>query len=181
MAVREAKPQRSERVMAKGWIQAVVLVSLFGFTVLGFMAARTYQAEPPIPDRVVTSSGTLLFSGNDVRAGQDVFLRNGLMQFGSIFGHGGYLGPDFTADYLHRAAVIVESTYGGDARRPPADGRRLPHQHLRPRHRDPRRTPTPRRRPSRPWPGTTTTSSPIPGATPDCGRRPSPTPTTPAT
>ena len=114
MGVREAKPPRNERVMAKGWIQAVVLVSLLGFTVLGFMAARTYQAEPPIPDRVVNPSGALLFSGNDVRAGQDVFLRNGLMQFGSVFGHGGYLGPDFTADYLHRAAVSVESTYGGD-------------------------------------------------------------------
>ncbi len=38
MAVGEAKPLRSERIMAKGWIQAVVLVSLFGFTVLGFMA-----------------------------------------------------------------------------------------------------------------------------------------------
>src|SRR5687767_12115920 len=107
VVVREAKPLRSERVMAKGWIQAVVLVSVFGFTVLGYMAARTYQAEPPIPDRVVASSGTHLFSGNDVRAGQDVFLRNGLMQYGSIFGHGAYLGPDFTADYLHRAAVSV--------------------------------------------------------------------------
>ena len=40
MAVREAKLPRNERVMAKGWIQGVVLVSLFGFTVLGFMAAR---------------------------------------------------------------------------------------------------------------------------------------------
>jgi len=115
VAVREAKPPRNERVMAKGWIQAVVLVSLLGFTVLGFMAARTYQAEPPIPDRVVTPSGALLFSGNDVRAGQDVFLRNGLMEFGSVFGHGGYLGPDFTADYLHRAAILVETSYGGAA------------------------------------------------------------------
>lgn len=101
--------------MAKGWIQAVLLVSIFGFTVLGFMAARTYQAEPPIPDRVVSASGTELFSGEDVRSGQEVFLRNGLMQYGSIFGHGGYLGPDFTADYLHRAALDVEDAYGGDS------------------------------------------------------------------
>jgi nitric oxide reductase subunit B len=106
--------------MAKGWVQAVLLVSLFGFTVLGFMAARTYQAEPPIPDRVVSASGAALFTDEDVRLGQEVFLRNGLMQYGSIFGHGGYLGPDFTADYLHRAALDVEETYGGegtDARR----------------------------------------------------------------
>ena len=36
------------------------------------------------------------------------------MQFGSIFGHGAYLGPDFTADYLHRAALAVEAAYGGE-------------------------------------------------------------------
>jgi len=118
--VREAAVPRRERVMAKGWIQAVVLVSIFGFTVLGYMAARTYQAEPPIPDRVVSASGAALYSGEDVRRGQEVFLRNGLMQYGSIFGHGAYLGPDFTADYLHRAALDVENAYGGagtDARR----------------------------------------------------------------
>ena len=120
MNVREPAAQRRKRVMAKGWIQAVVLVGIFGFTVLGYMAARTYQAEPPIPDRVVSASGEELFSGKDVRSGQEVFLRNGLMQYGSIFGHGGYLGPDFTADYLHRAALDVEDAYEGegtDARR----------------------------------------------------------------
>ena len=105
---------RSDRVMARGWIQAVALVGIFGFTVLGFMAARTYQADPPIPDRVVSASGDALFTGEDVRGGQEVFLRNGVMQFGSIFGHGAYLGPDFTADYLHRAALAVEAAYGGE-------------------------------------------------------------------
>ena len=78
------------------------------------MAARTYQADPPIPDRVVSATGEVLFTGEDVRGGQEVFLRNGAMQFGSIFGHGAYLGPDFTADYLHRAALAVEASYGGE-------------------------------------------------------------------
>lgn len=35
------------------------------------------------------------------------------MEYGSIFGHGAYLGPDFTADYLHRSAVDVQQSYGG--------------------------------------------------------------------
>jgi nitric oxide reductase large subunit len=48
--------------------------------------------------------------GND---GQGTFLRNGLMEYGSIFGHGAYLGPDFTADYLHRAAVLSIDFYAG--------------------------------------------------------------------
>lgn len=42
-----------------------------------------------------------------------MFLRAGLVEYGSIFGHGAYLGPDFTADYLHRAAELALGTYGG--------------------------------------------------------------------
>ena len=49
-----------------------------------------------------------------ITAGQGVFLRNGLMQYGSIFGHGAYLGPDFTADYLRRSALSVRESYGGE-------------------------------------------------------------------
>src|SRR5207248_2243759 len=69
--------------------------------------------EPPIPSRVVSAGGQVLFTGSDITSGQEVFFRNGLMEYGSIFGHGAYLGPDFTADYLHRAALIVIDTYGG--------------------------------------------------------------------
>jgi hypothetical protein len=58
---------RSSRVMAEGWVQAVALVGIFGFTVLGFMAARTYQADPPVPDRVVSPTGEQLFTSEDVR------------------------------------------------------------------------------------------------------------------
>ena len=99
--------QRRARVISRGWVQAVLLVALFGFSVLGFIAARTYQAEPPIPERVTSPTGELVFTGEDVRVGQEVFLRNGIMQYGSIFGHGAYLGPDFTADYLPRSALDV--------------------------------------------------------------------------
>ena len=47
-----------------------------------------------------------VYTGDDVRDGQKVFLEHGLMEYGSIFGHGAYLGPDFTADYLHRSSRI---------------------------------------------------------------------------
>ncbi|MEU6539519.1 nitric-oxide reductase large subunit [Streptomyces sp. NPDC047000] len=106
---------RRPRMIARGWIQAAVLVTAIGFLVMGLLAMRTYQAEPPIPDRVVTTSGEQLFTGDDVREGQKAFLRNGLMQYGSIFGHGAYLGPDFTADYLHRAAGSVQQQYAASA------------------------------------------------------------------
>jgi nitric oxide reductase subunit B len=50
-----------------------------------------------------------------VTAGQEAFLKNGLMEYGSIFGHGAYLGPDYTTDYLHRAALISGEHYGGSS------------------------------------------------------------------
>ena len=106
---------RRALLVSSGWMQAVVIVILCGFLILGILAYRTYTDEPPIPSRVVGPSGQLIFSGADVIAGQEVFLRNGLMEYGSIFGHGAYLGPDFTADYLHRAALIAIDHYGGSS------------------------------------------------------------------
>jgi nitric oxide reductase subunit B len=100
-------------LLSKGWWQAAVLVVLFGFFVLGLLAYRTYQAKPPIPARVVDPQGRVLYSGKDVSVGEQVFLNNGLMEYGSVFGHGAYLGPDYTADYLRRAANFVRGSYGG--------------------------------------------------------------------
>lgn len=40
-------------------------------------------------------------------AGQQVFLRYGLMENGTIWGHGAYLGPDFSATYLHTLVADV--------------------------------------------------------------------------
>ena len=102
----ETEPRR-EFLISKAWIQAVVLVVLFGFFVLGLLAYRTYMAHPPVPARVVDANGHVLFTGKDISHGQQVFLHNGLMEYGSVFGHGAYLGPDYTADYLRRSSNLV--------------------------------------------------------------------------
>jgi nitric oxide reductase subunit B len=107
--------ERRALLVSKGWVQAAVLVVLFGFFVLGLLAYRTYQAKPPIPERVVDPGGEVLYTERDVERGQEVFLNNGLMEYGSVFGHGAYLGPDYTADYLRRAADHVTRSYGGEA------------------------------------------------------------------
>src|SRR5512133_298997 len=104
---------RREFLISKGWIQAAVLVVLVGFFVLGLLAYRTYQAQPPVPARVVDPNGNLLFTGQDISHGQQVFLHNGLMEYGSVFGHGAYLGPDYTADYLRRSSNLVRASFGG--------------------------------------------------------------------
>ena len=104
---------RRALLISKTWVQASIVVILLGFFVLGLLAYRTYSADPPIPDRVVDPAGQTVFTGDEISNGQRVFLNNGLMEYGSIFGHGAYLGPDYTADYLHRAALSVQDQYAG--------------------------------------------------------------------
>jgi nitric oxide reductase subunit B len=100
-------------MISRVWIQAAAIVVIIGFFIMGILTYYTYTDESPIPEIVRTKDGTALFTRADVMAGQGVFLQNGLMEYGSIFGHGAYLGPDFTAEYLHRAAVFSIDYYGG--------------------------------------------------------------------
>lgn len=92
--------------MSWKWKLSVLFVLIAGFSTLIFMGHETTTQAPPIPDRVLDSKGQTLFTGADIVAGQGVFQKYGLMDVGSIFGHGAYNGPDFSADYLHRQAVI---------------------------------------------------------------------------
>lgn len=85
------------------WLQVALLTFLVGFAVLGYLALRIHWEHPPLPQEVRSVEGEVLFSGDDIMAGQHLFQKFGLMQYGSLFGHGAYLGPDFTAQYLHLA------------------------------------------------------------------------------
>jgi nitric oxide reductase subunit B len=91
--------------ISKAWRHAALLVIIAGLTVLMFMGRQVYENAPPIPAQVVDASAKVLFTGDDILAGQGVFQRYGLMDYGSVFGHGAYRGPDFTDDYLHRSAL----------------------------------------------------------------------------
>jgi nitric oxide reductase subunit B len=100
-------------MIANGWVQAAGIVLIIGFLIMGILAYYTYSDEPPIPATVTDSHGAVLFTRADILAGQQIFLSNGLMEYGSVFGHGAYLGPDFTAEYLHLAALSSIAYYGG--------------------------------------------------------------------
>lgn len=104
MAVKEST---SQPLIGKGWVQGVALVMIFGFFVMGLLAYRTYTASMPMPDKVVTPSGQVVFTGDEITRGQELFQSRGLQEYGSIVGHGAYLGPDYTADYLRRATEDV--------------------------------------------------------------------------
>lgn len=119
-AAAEGATIRRARLIGKGWIQGVALVMLFGFTVMGLLAYRTYTNSMPQPERVVTESGETLFTSQDITEGQKLFQARGLMEYGSILGHGGYLGPDFTAEYLRLEATSVKEQLASQGVEDPA-------------------------------------------------------------
>ncbi len=106
---------RRKMVISPLWLQFSILTFLIGFSVLGYLAYAIYGQHPPIPEQVVAEDGSVLFTRDDIMAGQHLFQKYGLMQFGTIFGHGAYLGPDFTAQYLHEAALSMIRFYGQGA------------------------------------------------------------------
>ncbi len=89
------------------WRYGVVAVALTGLSVLIWIAVNTYTGDvgTPIPTRVVDMNGQTVFTGEDIIAGQQVFQKHALMENGTIWGHGAYLGPDFSAAYLHQLAL----------------------------------------------------------------------------
>jgi nitric oxide reductase subunit B len=88
----------------KLWIGlAVLLVSSFG--VLLWMGNTIYRQAPPMPEQVVTRDGKVLFTRADIEKGRQVWQSFGGMQLGSIWGHGSYVAPDWSADWLHRESL----------------------------------------------------------------------------
>ncbi len=86
----------------------VSLVVMFGILLL--VGGRAFQVMPPMPEAVVTADGDtagVIFTGDDIRKGRDVWRRLGGMELGSVWGHGSYLAPDWTADVLHREAMAM--------------------------------------------------------------------------
>src|SRR5262245_8398957 len=94
---------RAPLAVSRAWIQVAILTFVVGFAILGYLGYRVYGEHPPVPGATVAPDGAVIFTADDVFQGQLVFQKYGLMQFGTIFGHGAYLGPDFTADYIERA------------------------------------------------------------------------------
>lgn len=78
---------------------------MLGFSILILLTFKVYHEAPPIPDKVTGADGAVLYTGADIRNGQQVFLKYGLMDNGTIWGHGALLGPDFSAEYLHTLAL----------------------------------------------------------------------------
>ena len=98
------------------WIRTILIVMGFGFAGLITITMLSYNNAPPIPALVVDEQGVVVFSGDDISNGQVIFLKYGLMANGSIWGHGAYLGPDYSAETLHHVGqhsleIIAQQRY----------------------------------------------------------------------
>ena len=100
------------------WFLLIAIVGVT-FTLLGYFGAEVYRAAPPIPDQVVSANGDLLMTEKSILDGQTAWQSVGGMQLGSIWGHGAYQAPDWTADWLHRELetwleIAAQEEYGQD-------------------------------------------------------------------
>ena len=92
--------------MKKLWI-AFAFVLFVSFSILGWIGTRIYEEAPPIVNKVVTTEGKVVIDAGEIQAGQNVWQTLGGMEVGSVWGHGSYVAPDWTADWLHREAVFI--------------------------------------------------------------------------
>ncbi len=111
--------------MKKLWI-LLIAVFIGSFAILGWVGLEIFRQAPPIPREVVTADGNVFIAEEQVMDGQNVWQAMGGMQVGSIWGHGSYVAPDWTADYLHRESLFIlndwtAGQYGLDGATLPAD------------------------------------------------------------
>ena len=110
-------PTDDHDTLSPWWVRTILIVLVFGMAVLIAITVQGYTKAPPVPGQVVDAQGQTLFTGDDIRAGQAVFLKYGLMDNGSVWGHGAYLGPDYSAEALHElgadtADALARAHYG---------------------------------------------------------------------
>ncbi|MBS0340044.1 MAG: nitric-oxide reductase large subunit [Proteobacteria bacterium] len=84
------------------------LIFVLSFGALGYLGWQIYLAAPPIPTQVVTADGDLLYTGDQIQLGQQAWMSAGGQQLGTVWGHGAYVAPDWSADWLHREAVALQ-------------------------------------------------------------------------
>ena len=92
--------------MKRLWL-AFGTVIVVSFSILGWIGTRIYQEMPPIPDRVVTREGRVVIGSGEIGQGQNIWQTMGGMEVGSVWGHGSYVAPDWTADSLRRELEFV--------------------------------------------------------------------------
>ena len=92
---------------------ALIALLLASFGVLLWVGYDISLKDPPVPERVVTEGGETVYTRADIQRGRQVWQSMGGMQLGSIWGHGGYVAPDWSADWLHRESLAILNGWAG--------------------------------------------------------------------
>ena len=101
----------------KGLRNAAIFTFLVSMAILLVGGYFIQGKVPPIPEKVV-SGGSPVTDGAAILRGQDVYQRYGLMDHGSVWGHGSLRGMDFSAYTLHCMGELVRE-YLGSEEQPP--------------------------------------------------------------
>lgn len=88
------------------WWKHLLALLVLGSSGVLFLGIQTYRGAPPVP-AFAAPDGTVLATSRRIQDGQAVFQRYALMEHGTMFGDGGYRGPDYTAEALHESALAM--------------------------------------------------------------------------
>jgi nitric oxide reductase subunit B len=88
------------------WI-GFAIITLVCFAVLGLFGHEIYRQKPPIPEKIIDESGVVLFTSQQIKDGQNVWQSIGGQEIGSVWGHGAYVAPDWSADWLHKESSFL--------------------------------------------------------------------------
>lgn len=94
----------------KHWWKIFVVIFTVSIAVVGYIGAKSYKGAPPLAT-FQDERGEVVFRGVDITEGQKLFLRRGLMEYGSFLGDGGMRGPDYTAEALNLTARWMNEYY----------------------------------------------------------------------
>lgn len=87
------------------------LILTFGVLIFGGYLIN--KAKPPIPAKIIAPSGQTIVTAEDIIGGQNYYFSRGGQHIGTIWGHGSYLAPDWSADFLHRMGLFLAARHHG--------------------------------------------------------------------
>ncbi len=94
------------------WTALAALLAI-SFGILLWAGREIAIQAPPVPERVVASDGQVLYTRADIERGRQVWQSIGGHELGTIWGHGSYVAPDWSADWLHREATALADVWAG--------------------------------------------------------------------
>src|SRR4029079_6570422 len=111
--VGQAAPARSTERLWR-WLGLIFVLS---FGALGYLGWQIHVMAPPIPKAVTTVNGDVVFTGEQIQYGQQAWLSAGGQQLGTVWGHGSYVAPDWSADWLAREATTLQDIHTAELRK----------------------------------------------------------------